>query len=168
MLTFGRDAFASSVPTIPRSAFSANPSLVRVAGRCRCPSVLRRYLAEHKLQLGWSEGLLFGRTAERPFDDSSLYARAATAWKHMNATRLANELEPIAPISLHEARHTYARLLIAAGVNAKSGTTYMGHASIQIFFDRYGHLMPGNEDEAAGLLDTYLDRVGQAWASEGQ
>jgi hypothetical protein len=22
--------------------------------------------------------------------------------------------------------------------------------------DRYGHLMPGSEDEAAGLLDTYL------------
>jgi hypothetical protein len=23
--------------------------------------------------------------------------------------------------------------------------------------DRYGHLMPGSEDEAAGLLDAYLD-----------
>ena len=34
----------------------------------------------------------------------------------------------------------------------------MGHASITITFDRYGHLMPGNEDEAAGLLDAYLDR----------
>jgi hypothetical protein len=27
-----------------------------------------------------------------------------------------------------------------------------------ITFDRYGHLMPGNEDEAAGLLDAYLAR----------
>jgi len=24
--------------------------------------------------------------------------------------------------------------------------------------DRYGHLMPGNEAEAAGLLDAYLER----------
>jgi hypothetical protein len=24
--------------------------------------------------------------------------------------------------------------------------------------DRYGHLMPGNEEEAAGLLDAYLSR----------
>jgi hypothetical protein len=31
-----------------------------------------------------------------------------------------------------------------------------------------GHLMPGNEDEAADLLDTYLDRAGQARASGGQ
>jgi hypothetical protein len=25
--------------------------------------------------------------------------------------------------------------------------------------DRYGHLMPGNEEEAAGLLDAYLARA---------
>ena len=24
-------------------------------------------------------------------------------------------------------------------------------------FDRYGHLMPGNEKQAAGLLDAYLE-----------
>ena len=28
-----------------------------------------------------------------------------------------------------------------------------------ITLDRHGHLMPGNEDEAAGLLDAYLDRA---------
>lgn len=58
----------------------------------------------------------------------------------------------------HECRHTYASLMIAAGVNAKALWTYMGHASIQITMDRYGHLMPGNEEEAAGLLDAYLAR----------
>jgi hypothetical protein len=25
--------------------------------------------------------------------------------------------------------------------------------------DRYGHLFPGSEDEAAGLLDAYLERA---------
>jgi len=34
----------------------------------------------------------------------------------------------------------------------------MGHASVMITLDRYGHLMPGNEEEAAGLLDNYLSR----------
>jgi integrase len=48
--------------------------------------------------------------------------------------------------------------MIAAGVNAKALSTYMGHASISITLDRYGHLMPGNEEEAAGLLDAYLAR----------
>ena len=59
--------------------------------------------------------------------------------------------------SSHNARHTYASLMIAAGVNAKALSTYMGHANISITLDRYGHLMPGNEAEAATLLDAYLD-----------
>lgn len=46
--------------------------------------------------------------------------------------------------------------MLAAGVNVKALSTYMGHASITITLDRYGHLMPGNEAEAAGLLDAYL------------
>ena len=32
----------------------------------------------------------------------------------------------------------------------------MGHARIAITLDLYGHLMPGNEAEAAKLLDAYL------------
>ena len=51
-----------------------------------------------------------------------------------------------------------ASLMIASGVNAKALATYMGHSSISITYDRYGHLMPGNEREAAGLLDAYLER----------
>jgi hypothetical protein len=46
--------------------------------------------------------------------------------------------------------------MIAAGANAKAISTYLGHATIGITFDRYGHLMPGNESEAADLLDSYL------------
>jgi hypothetical protein len=33
------------------------------------------------------------------------------------------------------------------------------NASVTITFDRYGHLMPGNEDEAGALLDAYLGRA---------
>jgi integrase len=61
-------------------------------------------------------------------------------------------------ITLHECRHTFALLMIAAGVNAKALSTYMGHAQIAITLDRYGQLMPGNEDESAALLDGYLAR----------
>src|SRR4051794_11680276 len=34
----------------------------------------------------------------------------------------------------------------------------MGHSSIETTFARYGHLLPGNESEAAALLDAYLER----------
>ena len=73
--------------------------------------------------------------------------------------RAERKLEPIPSIGLHECRHTFASLMIAAGVNAKALSTYMGHASITITLDRYGHLMPGNEDKAAGLLDAYLEQA---------
>ena len=50
-------------------------------------------------------------------------------------------------------------LMIAAGCNPKALSTYMGHSSITITLDRYGHLMPGNEEQAAVLLDDYLERA---------
>ena len=46
--------------------------------------------------------------------------------------------------------------MIAAGINAKSLCSYMGHANITTTFDLFGHLMPGNESAAAVLLDAYL------------
>ena len=49
-----------------------------------------------------------------------------------------------------------------AGVNGKALSTYMGHATISITLDRYGHLMPRNEAEAADLLDAYLERADTA------
>jgi integrase len=58
----------------------------------------------------------------------------------------------------HECRHTYAAFMIAAGVNAKALSTYMGHSSITITLDRYGHLRPGNEEAAAAMLEGYLER----------
>jgi hypothetical protein len=60
--------------------------------------------------------------------------------------------------TLHECRHGYASVMIAAGVNVKALSTFMGHANIRITLDQYGHLLPGAEDEAAGLLDAFLAR----------
>jgi integrase len=126
------------------------------------PGVLRELLIEAKLGCGWSEGYAFGWRRDRPFTPKAVLRRALTAWTRANAEETASaekearEPELLEPIGLHEARHTYASLMIAAGVNAKALQTYMGHSSITVTLDRYGHLMPGNEDEAAGLLDAYL------------
>ena len=53
------------------------------------------------------------------------------------------------PFTLHECRHGYAALMIAAGVNVKALSTFMVHANIGITLDQYGHQLPGAEDEAA-------------------
>ena len=114
-------------------------------------SILRSHLLGHHLRRGRPiAGLVFGRSATQPFSPSSLRLRALSAWRNAPGG-------PLTPIGLHECRHTFASLMIAAGVNAKALSTYLGHSSIQITLDRYGHLMPGNEQEAARLLDRYLD-----------
>jgi integrase len=57
---------------------------------------------------------------------------------------------------LHECRHTFASLLIDAGINPKAIQELMGHATIEETFSRYRHLMPGARDQARQLIDTYL------------
>jgi integrase len=115
--------------------------------------VLRALLVEHRLRRGGhGEDLVFGSPGGRAFEPSSVRRRAMTAWKNAK----------LAPIGLHECRHTFASLMIAAGVNAKALQTYMGHSSVTITFDRYGHLMPGNEGQAASLLDDYLAAAAKA------
>jgi integrase len=119
------------------------------AGRRKVPipAVLRDHLVERKIATG-REGdqLIFGRTVHDPFGPNGLQERADAAWK-------AGGLDRITP---HACRHTFASLMIAAGVNAKALSTFMGHSNISITLDRYGHLMPGSEEEAALLLDSYL------------
>lgn len=121
------------------------------AGRRKVPipAILRDYLVEHRHGRPGVTGHVFGRPDGKPFDGPTVDARAKAAWSRAG----------LKPITLHEARHTFASLMIAAGVNAKALATYMGHASVTITLDRYGHLMPGNENEAAALLDAYLIRA---------
>jgi integrase len=95
------------------------------------------------------DGFIFGRTPKKPFSPSTVDTRAYRAWNAQGLQR----------IGLHECRHTFASLMIAAGVNAKALQTFMGHASITITLDRYGHLFPGAEDEAAALFDAFITRA---------
>ena len=56
----------------------------------------------------------------------------------------------------------------AGQFNPKVLQTLMGHASITETYDRYGHLMPGSENEAAGMLDRYLDGAADAVRATGE
>jgi len=67
-----------------------------------------------------------------PFQSQSIQDRADKTWKNGGRTR----------ITLHECRHTFASLMIAAGINAKTLQTYMGHSTITTTLDLYVHLFP--------------------------
>lgn len=112
------------------------------------PGVLRDLLVERRLDYpdADDDALIFGQGG-RPFQAATLYRRADAAWAAAGITER---------LRLHQARHTFASFMIAAGVNAKALSTYMGHSSIKVTFDLYGHLMPGAEAEATALLDSFL------------
>ena len=104
-------------------------------------------LTAHQAATGRSgDDLVFGRTASEPLAPTSLRKRALAAWAAAG----------LRPITLHEARHSFASLMIAAGANAKALSVVMGHATVSLTFDRYGHLMPGGEAEVGRLLADYL------------
>jgi integrase len=110
------------------------------------PNALRSFLCAPPDAGG---SLAFGRRPDVPFEPSTIAERARRAWRTADLNS----------ITLHECRHTYASLMIAAGVNAKALQTFMGHASITVTLDRYGKLFPGSESEAAVLLNAYLERA---------
>lgn len=56
----------------------------------------------------------------------------------------------------HSLRHFYASAQIALGTNIKYVSTQLGHASVQITVDRYGHLFPDERRVAARRLEELL------------
>jgi len=56
------------------------------------------------------------------------------------------------PCRIHDLRHTHA-WLIADGDHPKAIQTRLGHGSIAVTMDRYGHLMDGLDDQIALHLD---------------
>jgi integrase len=63
----------------------------------------------------------------------------------------------IRKIRLHDLRHTFGSLLLQNGASIVYVKEQMGHSSIQVTVDTYGHLIPGSNvcfvdrlDEVAG------------------
>jgi integrase len=88
--------------------------------------------------------------------------QAKRAWKEARQREdeegTIPEGERIRPIGLHDCRHTAVSHMLDAGITIDKVSKFMGHASITVTIDRYGHLLPGGEAEAAALLDEYHAR----------
>ncbi len=119
------------------------PKSRRGRRRVPIPAALRDHLLERKLATG--DGRVFGG----PTSVRTTAERGAAAMRKAG----------IEPLAIHDCRHTYASLMIAAGVNVRALSEFMGHGGVAITLDLYGHLLPGSHDEAAGLFDAYLARA---------
>jgi integrase len=88
--------------------------------------------------------LIFGTSEGRPEGAQNLYKRY---WLPLLVeTGLARKVEENgrtrheAEFSIHDLRHFHASVMIEAGIPIKELQVHMGHASIQITMDTYGHL----------------------------
>jgi integrase len=60
----------------------------------------------------------------------------------------------IREMRFHDIRHTYASLLLSQGESPVYVKEQLGHQSIQITVDVYGHLIPSSNREAVNRLET--------------
>lgn len=100
-----------------------------------------------------------GNVSERSVMSGKHAARARKAWQyedHEAARPKRPRKPPLTPIGLHECRHTYASLLVAARYTVKEVMEYMGHADLAAT-SRYVKLLPQpSEDNPAERLNDYL------------
>jgi integrase len=88
-------------------------------------------------------GLIFrgpeGKRMDPDYFDEFIFGRVAA---HAGLSR----------VRFHDLRHFFASMLIAQGESAKYVCDQMGHSSIQVTFDTYGHLFPNSRETAAKKL----------------
>jgi integrase len=99
-----------------------------------------------------------------PGGDAPVFAGAgggtlrAAAWRRRFWTP-AVQAADLAPLRVHDTRHTAVALWIAAGANPKQIASWAGHTSVAVVLDRYGHLFEGHESAVLSRLDTFAECV---------
>ena len=134
------------------------------AGRIELPKNGKRRLVDMSLQLvavlgehlqtkqgevlraNWKEfsGWVFTNTVGGPLDHNNLRERVFYP---------ALDQAGVRKVRIHDLRHTYASLLIQNGESLAYIRDQLGHHSIQMTGDTYGHLTCGSNRKAVDRLD---------------
>lgn len=61
-------------------------------------------------------------------------------------------------IRFHDLRHTYVSLLLAEGIPIKYIQKQVGHSSIKVTMDIYGHIMPETAEQSVKVLDSLFSK----------
>lgn len=128
--------------------------------RALCPEPLRAFL-QARLDRTRRHGseLVFGPDGQRPFVPTTLSRRAEKAWAVAAVGAFLTGEYPrgvvVVPLGLHEARHTHASWLAAAGIPRERRGWWLGHAGEGIGA-RYEHELDGQLTDDIARLDAYL------------
>jgi integrase len=120
------------------------------------PNVLIEALRKHRAYQetqrafagdSWQEhGLVFTSDSGTPLDTSNV----------LHAFQRLCKSAGLPKLRYYDLRHTHASLLIADGVHVKKISERLGHSSITVTMDKYGHLMEGSGRESAERMDEFF------------
>jgi len=132
--SYSRGQFQEPKTKNSRRAVNLTPSVIQV-------------LKEHRLRKGDPDGddLLFDQGDGTPIGPPRV---SKVLWP-----RLLKRAGIRESIRLHDLRHTYCSLLLSQGANPKYIQAQLGHSSIMITMDLYGHLMPETNKQETERLD---------------
>ncbi len=109
---------------------------------------------EHFAESGL-DGLVFPNGAGKPVSSSSFWNQHFTPSLRRAGVKCR----------VHDLRHTSVALAIAESAHPKSIQARMGHSSINVTLDRYGHLFPELDEAIASAFDGRLAAVHGARSS---
>jgi integrase len=93
---------------------------------------------------GWSEqGLVFPSEVGTPLEERNVLRRFQNLCERNHLPKLR----------LYDLRHTHASLLIYQGVHPKKISERLGHSSIKLTMDTYGHLFEGSDRDSADRIE---------------
>jgi integrase len=111
----------------------------------------RKHQLEERLRWGAAyadESCVFAREDGNPYSPDYV----------TRAFRKAVARTRVPRLRLHDLRHTWASLALAAGVNPKVVSERLGHATVSFTLDTYSHVLPGLQEDAAARVAALLDR----------
>ena len=115
------------------------------------PRFLAEMLGEHIGRYPSAEGFVFTMAEGGPIRQRNFYRR------HFKPAVLEAGLP--AGLHFHSLRHTCAAFLIADGRHMEEVKDHLGHSSIRVTSDRYGHLFPKARQAVADGLDETFRRA---------
>ncbi|HVB04859.1 MAG TPA: site-specific integrase [Acidimicrobiales bacterium] len=142
---------AESVSEVTGQGLVYGPTKTYETRRVPIPRFVCELLAE---QVGGRsldrDALVFGAPEGGPLRHSLFYKR------HYKPAIVRAGLPEA--VRFHDLRHTYAAMLIAEGAHPRAMMERLGHSSVTVTLNTYGHLLPGIDSS----LTEALDRAGRA------
>lgn len=123
------------------------------------PGGLAEELAAHVADANPSD-LVFTSSRGTPVRQSNFHAR------HFKPAALRVGVDP--RIRFHDLRHSYAAMLIAQGAHPRAIMERLGHSTIQVTLDTYGHLFPELEASITDGLDAIYRGLDRRTTERGQ